>query len=294
MKKTLFGISILIGVLLSIMIPYFFRVDSLALYVSLISLSTATITAVYNILAEPDPDKQVKREIYGQLKTALLYIIPKLENKDYQSITLDSWDTIQRSEKHHFVDKDLRERLDKLLEKINQYNSAIVNLDNKLLPKIAKETAKEVFDAEPEHPTLNFSMFFLGLKRPTRPAESYAFNMLYHLKRKHSMDEIASYAKTSLGIENTEIVTAGMMISYLKAYEPFNLDRQKREKEQDFSHSKFETTNSELITKFWEWCLDKLESAPEHKLMLEENESILKEAREILPELIKRIEKLVE
>ena len=54
------------------------------------------------------------------------------------------------------------------------------------------------------------------------------------------------------------------------------------------------TKDEQSIANFWDKCLKRLESVPEYKYMIEQNDVLLDEAKEIRNELIKRIAKVVE
>lgn len=287
-KEYCFVIVLLVGV--AVIIGSFYYISEVGNIPAYTALYISIITACYAAITKPNPNKGKKQEIYGQLKKALIQNISNLENKDYQSISLSPWNSFQQDENHQLVDKKVRERLDSLLEETKKYNSAIVKVNSEILPEIIKDTAKEVFNAEPQTHDMIWSISFY-LKEKMK---AFSPQLPYHLKRKHSMEDVLNYAMEKRGVKEAEVSDVVMEIYYQKAFNPLDKYRQEREKEGDYSFSSFSTKNKKQITEFWNKCLSKLGGFPEHKFMIEENESILKEAKEILPELIKRIEKTIE
>jgi hypothetical protein len=259
------------------LVPYYFKVDGLALYISFISLSTSTITAVYSILAKPDPNKKEKQAIYGQLRKTLKEDISRLEKKEYENITLGPWDNIQQDERHHLVDGKLRERLDALFKTMNQYNSAITKLNNKILLEIIKDTAEEVFKKEINYAS-SAHILTIILHTKKKPPREIDADLVYSLKRRFSMEELINYQIKSIDWKKEDVLRIDVRVSYPKA------DKTGPHTSQD----------SRLIIGFYEQCVKKTIDVSEYKLMIKENETMLKEAREILQQVDKRIRKTIE
>ncbi len=117
--------------------------------------------------------------------------------------------------------------------------------------------------------------------------------MVNCLKTKQSLSDLKKKAITSLGVKETEIREIGLEIHYLKAFEPLNIYRQRLEKENDYSQSKFETINIKMINDFWERCLQKVGELPEHQFILNKNDKLLEEAKDLRREIIARIKNTI-
>jgi hypothetical protein len=291
--KKEYGLIIILLVGVIVIIGSFYYISEVGNIPAYTALFISIVTAIYSAITKSNPNKAKKQLIYGQLKKALIQDISKLENKDYQSITLGPWDSYQQDETHQLVNNDnrkLRETLDDILEKIKKYNSIIVKLDGEILPRILKETAEEFFKEEPQNDvSLTISLYLTNHKNKEIQPQ-----LVYHLKRKHSMDYLLKYVLDKENVKEEALSEVAMELHYLKVFNPLDLFRIKREKEQDYSYSIFRTKSKKQITEFWSQCLKKLDAYSEQRVMIEENDVILKEAKILLPKLINRIEKNIE
>ena len=204
MKKLLFGISLLIGIALSIGVPYYFyQVNELALYIAFISLSTSTITAVYSILALPDPNKAKRQELYGQLKSDLTTLIDELKLWNYQIVNFTLWGAIQQDDRVHLFDEKLIKKLDSFSDGIKKYSSAIEKLNFHILPELTRDVADEVFNKSPDTANLVHISLLIGIKN--RSPKSIPITIYDHLKKKHSLSNVADYVKKELNYEKEDI-----------------------------------------------------------------------------------------
>ena len=269
MKKILFVFSLLFGILLIIFIPLIlFEVDNVVLYISLISLYTSSTTAIYSILAEPNPNKAKKQELYGQLRKSILVIISRLEGKYYQDIHFGLWKSIRQDDRYFLFDEELREQLDFFLEKIKKYSATIIELDSTIIPEIIDNSIVNVFDVD--RSSFGNITIYANISIKERPRFQTSISELgYYLKKQQSLIEIIHHKAKTNGIDVEEIDSIQMVLP-LSAYD-INDDKK--------------------ITKFWNKCLTRIENVPKHKFVVEENEVLLEEAKKIKEELNKRIKK---
>jgi hypothetical protein len=213
---------------------------------------------------------KIAEQIYGQLYGSIKSIIRTLEREEYSNVSFGFWDSAQEDHRYFMVDEKFRNRLDAFLERTQEYTSAVNRLENTILPKIIKDTARDVFHEEP-HPAnaVNFSINYTKGKVNS----GYSPNLVNHLKRKQDLSDMI-YCTIGIGAEKTEISNVRIKISFLK-FDP---------------SSQFESTDSDRIAIFWGLCLETMDNIPEYQFVVKENNPLLEEAKGIKKELIKRIE----
>ena len=271
MKKILFIISLLFGILLIIFVPYLlFEVDNVVLYISVISLYTSSTTAIYSILAEPNPNKAKKQEMLGQLNKSILIIISRLEGKHYQDIHFALWKSIQKDDRYYLFDEEVREKLDAFLEKIKQYSITIHKLDGQIIPEIIDDSIVSVFNVELRSIGIVTITVIIQRKKGLQFQTSIS-EFGYYLKKKQSLNDIIMEKAQRNGIENENIKSTQLSIE----------------------SSTYNLSDNEKITQFWNKCLEKMASIPEQRFVVKENEDLLRDAEEIKSELIKRIKKTI-
>jgi len=271
MKKILFVMSLLLGISLIIIIPYLlFEVDNVVLYISLISLYTSSTTAIYSILAEPNPNKAKKQELYGQLRKSILVIISRLEGRYYQDIHFGLWKGIRQDDRYFLFDEDLRGKLDVFLEKIKKYSATIIELDSTIIPEIIDNSIVTVFDVD--RSSFGNITIYAHVNIKKRPRFQTSISELgYCLKKQTSLIDVIHHKAKTNGIDFEEIESIQMVLPL----------------------SSYDLTDDKKITTFWNKCLTKIKNVPKHKFVVEENEELLEEANEIKDELNKRIKKTI-
>jgi hypothetical protein len=268
-KEYWFAIILSVGVLVIILsYSYFQRLQVIPEITSALAIYISVATAVYTAIAKPNPNKGKKQEIYGQLKKTMVKNISILKAMGHQIVSVGEWEDIQSDDRYHLVDEKLKTKLDDFLDRTKEYNSAFNKLEFKILPAITQEVANKVFQKDPTTAGTVHGYVRLFMKRGE--PRSISFQMYEHLKMNHSLQEIADY-----------IIDEGFRREDVKTFQIF------------FEYFADTITKEEKVTEFWNECLRKLESIPEYKLMNEHKESLLEEAEEILPELIKRIENTI-
>ena len=272
MRKIFFVISLLIGLSLISVISYIlFEVDNVFLYISLISLYISSTTAIYCILSEPNPNKAKKQELYGQLKKSILVIISRLEGKYYQDIHFRYWKNIRQDDRYHLFDKELREQLDGFLEKIKKYSATIIELDSNIIPEIIDDAIVTVFNVD--RSSFDRIIIFVHLALKDRPRFQTSINELgYYLKKNQSLIEVIHQKAKVNSIEAEEIKSIQMLIPL----------------------STYDVTDENKITKFWDMSLRIMKNVRKYKFVVEENEVLLDEAKEIKEAIIKGIKKTLE
>ncbi|MFB3889164.1 MAG: hypothetical protein ACE14S_06705 [Candidatus Bathyarchaeia archaeon] len=287
-KKILFVLALIVGIgVISLSFYYYLGITNI---VEWVALYVSGLTATYAILAEKNPNRVEKQQIYGQLKGILNNIVRTLENRNYHSLSFGLWDNIQQDHRYHYFDDKFAQRCDAFMERMSAYSSAIDKLDNSLLPKIIRNVAKEIFLCEPDPEKT--SMTFLSLNLYDTKGQllnSYSPDLVICLKTKQSMSDLEKKAITTISVKETQTRRIGLKICYTKAYEPLNLYRQRLEMQNDYSQSKFETISVKMITLFWEKCLNMVEKVPEEQFIRKENDELLKEAYDLRTEIIRRI-----
>ena len=254
------------------------------------AIYVAGSTALYAILAEPNSNKIEKQEIYGKLKGIINNDIAILEQREYQNLSFGLWDNIQQDHRYHYFDEKFVQRCDAFLERMRKYSFAINKIDNVILPKIIRDTAKDVFQYKPEQ-SITLSIILYNTKG--EPSNSYSTDLVSCLKTKKSLSDLERKALMSLDIKEAEIRETGLELQYLKAYEPLNVYRQELEKKSDYSQSKIKTSNPEFIGIFWEKCLQKVGELPEYQFVINENDKLLEEAKVLRKEFITRIKNTI-
>ena len=272
MKKALFVISLLIGILLILFVPFFlFKEGNIVFYISLISLYTSSTTAIYSILAEPNPNKVKKQELYGQLRKSVLVIISRLEGRYYQDIHFGLWKSIRQDDRYFLFDEELREKFDVFLEKIKKYSATIIELDSTIIPEIIDDAIVSVFDVD--RSSFGNITIYANISVKKRPRFQTSINELsYYLKKKQSLLDVIHHKAKTNGIVVKEIESIRMIIPLLS----------------------YDITDGKKITEFWNKCLIRIENVPKHNFVVGGNEDLLKEAKGIKEELNKRIKKTIE
>jgi hypothetical protein len=170
------------------------------------------------------------------------------------------------------VDLKLRRRLDALLDRIAKYNAAIEELDETILPKIVTDGITEVFQEGEIDLNAHYTNLVIEYTRKNEGYETRC-ELVSAFKKKL---ELSATIKRALKEDYETSVISKLSLE-------LNFNR-------GGAHYEINKTDQEDILKFWSTCLQKIENDPKHKFVVEENENLLKESREILAELIKRLE----
>jgi len=268
----LFLISLLIGIpLITVIFYVLYEVNNVVLFISIISLYISSTTAICSILVKPNPNKVKKQELYGQLKKSILIIISRLEGRYYQDIHFRLWKNIRQDDRYHLFGKELREKLDGFLEKIKTYSATIIELDSNVIPEIIDDAIVTVFNVD--RSSFDRIIIFVHLALKNRPRFQTSINELgYYLKKNQSLIEVIHQKAKVNSIEAEEIKSIQMLIPL----------------------STYDITDENKITEFWDMSLRIMKNVRKYKFVVEENEVLLEEAKEIKEAIIKRIKKIIE
>lgn len=267
-KKIWFILLLLVGLLIIVpsLVVFSFVdkiIDVLAIYIS-------GLTAVFAIFVESSSIKDEKKKIYGQLKKTMITLISRLKKRNYEYLDFSLWKSIQQDDRHQLVDKEIRENLDAFLDKTTTYLDTISKLDWQIIPEIIHDAVLTVFNVNlPSYSEIGINIQIYP--KDKLPFQTFISRLNYYLKRQQSLVSIINHKAKANGIEE-EIESYQMYIRV----------------------SPSDIRDNDKITKFWNMCLEKMENVPELKFVIEENDSLLEEAKEIKKELIKQIEKTIE
>ena len=270
-KEYWFALIILVGVLVIVLFYYYLqRLQVITEITSVLAIYISSVTAVFTAIAKPNPNKSKKQKIYGQLKKSIIEIISTLEDRSYHRFPLEPWRDIQVDERYHFVNQKLRNKLDKFSEESEKYVSAINKIDYKLLNRITQDVANELF--EKDQSTAGGIQLIISFSRKRGEPLNRSIPIRDHLIKSHTMKEVIDYNRKKENISEKEVKHIELELQYRGE----------------------STKDEQSIANFWDKCLKRLESVPEYKYMIEQNDVLLDEAKEIRNELIKRIAKVVE
>lgn len=204
---------------------------------------------------------KIAETIYGSLFNSLRRIIPSLERKHYGQLSFGEWETMQRDHRYFMVDRKFRTKLDHLLKRVQDYSMAVNKLRNTVLPKITNEETERVFNVETE--------------------ENATLEVKY--KEKHHNVSTSPRIINCLISETHPKNRATRNLSGISNIECLVYIRQRDGK----------TFHSHDLTKFnefWQSCLRRMKEGETYKFVIEENEKLLEEARNVRKEIVKRIE----
>lgn len=210
---------------------------------------------------------KIVEEVYGDLFRDIKGIIRNLEKKFFTGLTFQNWTIFQEDHRYFMVDEKFRNRLDLFSQEIGKYNDSCFWLDNRILPKIMKQVATKIFGVECEG-NLEFGVTY---NKNNKKYSSW-IKLNEKLRKNYSFADIKEDAlryDDKLEISNVELT-----INFLKT---------------DGS-SRFNSSDSNKIEMFWESCLKMLNKNETYQFIISKNEVILREAKSIRKELIKRIE----
>lgn len=210
---------------------------------------------------------KIVEEVYGALYNSIIGMIRNLEEKYYNGLDFSIWRGLQVHYRYLMVDEEFRNRLDSFYESVEKYTKACLQFQNRILLNIVKQAINQVFNVEAEGET-EFAVKYTKNKKDF----SHRPILLEKLRNKYSLSKIVDEA---LKYEDkSRISNISININFMKA------DGSERVS----SHEQKE------IEMFWEVCLRKMDENETYTFIIKENEKLLKEAKNIKKELIKRIE----
>jgi len=204
---------------------------------------------------------KIAEEVYGSLFRHVKWIIPSLEEKHYRQLSFEEWRLIQDDYRYFMVDEKFRTKLDEVFERVQNYNMAIYKLENIILPKIVNEETKRVFNVDTdEHARVEVKYVEGNLPHSGTPSTIRCL-----ISQTHPKDDVL---RGTTEISNVECLV--------------NVRRK--------DGTTFHDPDMEKFNQFWESCLRRMKEDKTYNFIIEENEKLLKEARNLKKEIVKRIE----
>jgi len=207
---------------------------------------------------------RIAEEVYGSLFSGVKGIILSLKNKRYWYIDFNVWREMQDDHRYFMVDKAFRVKLDQFRERLEKYSKTVIEVRSKILPKIVFEEAERA----------------LGVKTDMIPR----VNVIYEeeLRRFSSSPEFVDCLISKTHPAKHATRNKSDISSITITYEFQRI----KEGKKSFSSP----PNVELLNSFWESCLKRAKEDKYHKFIVEENDTLLEEARKLKQEIAKRIE----
>ena len=204
---------------------------------------------------------RIAEEVYGSLFRQVKWIVWSLVKTHYRQLNFEQWGQFQEDHRYFMVDEKFRTKLDELFERVRNYNKAVYELENVILPKIVNEETKRIFNVDTdEHARLE-----VKYSKGHRPHSGTPSIIRCLISQTHPKDDVLSGESD---VSNVECVV--------------NI-RQR-------SGETFHSQDLSKFSEFWESCLKKMRKDKTHKFIIEENDKLLEEARKVKKELVKRIE----
>jgi len=199
----------------------------------------------------------VVTEVYGPLYSEIKSNILALEKKWYRHIDFDTWRAMQYDERHFVVDEEFEKRLDGFLESLQKYGNAVIRLRREILPNIINEQSEREFKVKPEQISLRIKY------KQTRGLTQTSPNIVDCLiSQTHPKDYVLQKARPESEIVEFEIL---------------------------FDNVPANSTITAKFDAFWESCQKRMKKNVTHNFVIEENDKLLKEAKNLEKEIAKRI-----
>lgn len=205
---------------------------------------------------------KIAETVYGALFRDMKNLIRSLENKYYLWISFEGWRQVQEDHRYFMVDEKFREKLDQFSDRVERYSRAVMQLRNEILPKMVFEETERCFGTKVnEVPRFNVSYMDGYTHCSTSP------NLINCLVSQiHPIEDVKRYKSEISDLESIiEIKSIDAKITHL----PYLTEGEE----------------------FWESCLRRMKEDKTYKFIIEENQELLEEARQVKKEIIERIEK---
>lgn len=204
---------------------------------------------------------KIAETVYGSLFRPIKWIIQSLERGHGGQLIFSEWGQIQEDHRYFMVDEKFRTRLDKFLERVRNHSDAGYKIENIILPKITNEETMRVFDVETdEHARLQVKYM-----RGHRPHSGTPSIIRCLISQTHPKDDALSHTADFSSVECF-----------------VNIKQRNGER--------FDSDDLTKFNEFWESCLKRMKEDETYKFIIEENDKLLTDARDVMKEIIKRIE----
>lgn len=197
--------------------------------------------------------------IYAPLFDDLKGIARVLENKYYTQSSFTAWGAVRESHKYLMIDKPFRTRLDEFYEALEKYSLTVYNLRNKIVPKIYRTEARQIFELKNDiYETIFVKTVDSGITMGF-PTVTECI-----LKRMRLQEYIAKSHPELTRIENYTFRTV--------------------------DGKDFHSHDWQKVENLWDSCIAVAEKDGTFQFVRSENDRLLHDAKELLEELAKRIE----
>lgn len=205
---------------------------------------------------------KIAETVYGSLFRQVKWIIWSLEKRHYAQVSFEEWGQIQEDHRYFMVDEKFRTRLDEFFERVRNYSRAVYSsLRNTILPKIANEETERVFNVK----TDETAKLDVKYKEKHRNISTSPEIIECLISQTHPRD----YAlRNKSDISNVECFV--------------NI----RQRDGKIFHSH----DLAKFNEFWQACLKRMREDETYRFIIEENDKLLEEARNVKKEIVKRIE----
>jgi len=168
---------------------------------------------------------------------------------------------MQDDHRYFMVDEKFRAKLDNFDERIEKYDLSVNEVTREILPEIIKEAIKETFNVE----ALKQVSLEVKYKQKNRNFSTSPNLIQCLISATHPKDHVL---KSKANVSNAQL--------------DFKIPKRNGEV--------FHSTNLDKFNEFWSLCETKLNENETCKFVIEEDEKLLTEARNIKKEIVKRIE----
>jgi hypothetical protein len=204
---------------------------------------------------------KIAEQVYGFLFREVKSIIEALENKHHSDLFFGGWRQMQEDHRYFMVDEKFRASLDRFLEKVEKYSRAVNRFRSTILPKIANEETRIVFNTK----TDEIAELLVKYHENYRDI-STSPNMIECLISETHPKDYALEGKAD--ISNVE----------------FNIRVPRKDE------AAFYSKDLKKFDKFWESCLRRMKEDETYRFVMAEDSNLLEEAKKVRKEIVERIE----
>ena len=204
---------------------------------------------------------KIAEEVYGGLFRDVKWIIRRLEEKYYGHLSFQKWREVQEDHRYFMVDERFRKRLDDFSQRVEEYNSAFIKLENTILPKITNEETERVFNVETDKGA-RLEVKYVERRHNVSTSPNIIKCLIYQI---HPKDDAL---RDKSEVSNVEC--------------PIQIPQR--------NGKVFHSRDLAKFNEFWESCLRRSKRDKTYKFVMEETDKLLEEARKVKKEIIKRIE----
>lgn len=205
---------------------------------------------------------KIVETVYGPFYKELKKIIEYLQRRYYTyGANLGLWKEFQQDHRYFMVDEDFRTRLDRLCKRLEMYFEAVVRLRSEIVKKIVIEETERFYKIKTnEIPTIQINYTKNYQKRSDNPDFIECV-----ISERHPIDSVKL---NEPGSSDLDLVLRIISIDNKPTNIPYSSD----------------------FDKFWQSCIKRMKEEEAYKFMVQENSSLLEEARRVQKEIVKRIE----